>query len=377
MNDSTRKMTIGLVRWNADYTKQAGVTTISLSLAKAWKKLGCEIVWIGPPLPSELSNLFTCFESEPTTSGLTQAALQAVAKQSIDLLVTFEPFTEGPAAAAVKSTIGIPFAHLGMHFASHLDASAIEAEDRTYRSADIIIYQCHWFLDNYISPKFGIDFVHNKPYIVVPFGVDTSVFTPRSLDTDEVEHPVLLFNGRLNRENCPAPEYDKGAEYLVQAIPSIIQHYKNLKVKFIGDGPQLPLLQEEVRANNITNNVEFLGELKSRHTLLRHLQETSIFVLPSICDVFPVAIVEAMAVGLPIISTTVGGISECLDDSCGILVEPARPDLLADAIMRLLSDVTLRHNMGQQARVKAVANYDWDIAASRTLNAFNESVLKL
>lgn len=374
--NATGKLTIGLVRWNADYTKQAGVTTISLSLARAWQKLGCEIVWIGPSLPPEFSNLFTYIESEPTTSGLIQGVLHALTKHSIDLLVTFEPFTEGPAAARVKDIEGIPFAHFGMHFANQDDSSLAIAEDETYNSADIIIYQCHWFLDNYVFPKFGVEFVHNKPYIVVPFGVDTAVFAPKHSEKEEAEYPTLLFNGRLNRENCPAPEYDKGAKYLVQAIPSIVKQYKNLKVKFIGDGPQLPLLQDDVRTTNITNNVEFLGELHSRHTLLQHLRSASVFVLPSVCDVFPVAIVEAMAAGLPIISTTVGGIPECVDDSCGILVEPARPGLLADTVMTLLADKALRHNMGRQARVKAAADYDWDIAAAKSLTAFRELGIK-
>src|SRR5260370_31179525 len=114
--DKTRKrLTIGLVRWNADYSKQAGVTTISLSLARAWRKLGCDIVWIGSPLPLEFSSLFTYVGSEPNTHSLTQGVIHALTKYEIDLLVTFEPFIEGPAAAAVKITKDIPFAHVGMH----------------------------------------------------------------------------------------------------------------------------------------------------------------------------------------------------------------------------------------------------------------------
>ena len=379
MDNVTRNVTIGLFRWNTDYSKQAGVTTIALALAQAWQQLGCQIFWIGSAPPSAIAHRLTWIDCPPTTPGLIQGVYRALAQEPIDLFVTFEPFTEGPAAATVKAQTGIPFVHLGMHFANNEDPQASHAEMFTYRSADMIVYQCRWFLNHYIAPKFGPAFAEHKPSIVVPFGVDTTIFSPRPPTVKAPDRPILLFNGRLNQENCAAPEYDKGAHYLITAIPKLVQHYSNLKVIVVGNGPQLPQLQAIAQASEITQHVTFLGEVDDRHRLIAHLQQASIFVLPSVCDVFPVAIVEAMASGLPIVSTTVGGIPECVHapngtgetgEACGILVEPARSDLLAHAILKLLSNSALRQQMGQQAREKATSEYDWSVAASKTLVAF-------
>ncbi len=312
------------------------------------------------PLENEKYD-FTFYNVAGDAESLYQGILQAMHDTAIDVMVTFEPFNEGQAASRATGATGLPLVHVGMHFA-HTNADK-KAEQDIYAAADGLVFQCHWFPEHYLTDRYGSAFIEGKPMVVAPFGADTQFFTPKVDASGGRKTKQILFAGRLNRENCRAPEYDKGAAYLIRSMPEVLARMPDARAQVIGDGPQLEMLKAEAQKLGLAASVEFSGQVASRQGLLEAMNNSSLFVLPSVCDVFPVAILEAMAAGLPVVSTTVGGIDECIDVSCGALVKPKDPSALAEAICDLLGNDARREQLGREARQRAIQRHDWHVAA--------------
>src|SRR4029079_10891945 len=120
-----------------------------------------------------------------------------------------------------------------------------------------------------------------------------------------------------------------------------------------GDGPLGPVLREKVRAAGLDAHVSFEGTVSQPEHLLAR---ADLFVLSSLSEGLPVVILEAMAAGLPVISTRVGGVPEVLTPEAGWLCEPGRTDSLVAAILAAVNDPDLAA-MGRAARRLAFANF--------------------
>jgi glycosyltransferase involved in cell wall biosynthesis len=108
--------------------------------------------------------------------------------------------------------------------------------------------------------------------------------------------------------------------------------------------------------------------------LFELLARTSVFVLPSAIDKSPYSILEAMFAGVPVVSTTVGGIPELVVDGVtGLLVPPEDPVALADAIDRLLADDELRTRMGEAGRARAFERFDARVTTAQLLQVIAEA----
>jgi glycosyltransferase involved in cell wall biosynthesis len=112
----------------------------------------------------------------------------------------------------------------------------------------------------------------------------------------------------------------------------------------------------------------------SRSELVREFAEADFLVLPSRFEPFGIVLLEAMAAGLPVIASRVGGIPEIVtEEETGLLVEPDNPDRLADALWLLCQDESLRFSMGRMARER-VKRYAWDSVIPRILSVFAEAL---
>ena len=152
--------------------------------------------------------------------------------------------------------------------------------------------------------------------------------------------PVLLFVGRLMRE--------KGVFDLVEALRELRLEVA-CRLVVAGDGPAAPEMRGRVARLGLTSVVTFCGYLGG-DDLQRAYRQADVFVLPTYyAEGFPTVIVEAMGAGLPIVTTLLRGALDHLDEGVNALfVEPRRPDLLADALRRLLADDDLRVAMGRR-----------------------------
>lgn len=144
----------------------------------------------------------------------------------------------------------------------------------------------------------------------------------------------------------------KGVEELVQAWAML----QPADWRLIIVGPGKADYQQQLLDKYQTENMEFLGE-KDHDSAMQLMADAEIFVLPSYTEGFPNVVVEAMALGKPIIATRVGAIPEMLADECGILIEPNDEVALQAALLKLMSDEELRCHLGKRAKERAESLY--------------------
>jgi glycosyltransferase involved in cell wall biosynthesis len=172
------------------------------------------------------------------------------------------------------------------------------------------------------------------------------VATPPGNDPRPSRVPLIVSVGRLKRP--------KDFATLVLAVARL----KRLpfRLQIVGDGPDRDEIRAAVAAAGLEDRVELLGE---RHDVPELLAEADVFVLSSRSEGLPIALLEAMAHGLPVVASDVGGISEALvHGDSGLLVPPADPAALADALGALLTDAELRERLGMSARIRCETSFE-------------------
>ncbi|WP_425084702.1 glycosyltransferase family 4 protein [Ruegeria profundi] len=184
-----------------------------------------------------------------------------------------------------------------------------------------------------------------------------------SQGTSERSRPHLLFIGRLAGV--------KGVPVLLEALSRLAPDVPDLRVTLIGDGPERGDLEARTHALGLSSVVKFAGYL-SQSKVADMLSEADVLVLPSFAEGVPVTLMEAMASGLPVLATRVGGISELVEDGVsGYLVPPGNADALTARLRDLLSDADLRARMGQEGRAKVTAEFNQKTEASRLAKLIN------
>lgn len=157
---------------------------------------------------------------------------------------------------------------------------------------------------------------------------------------------------------------EKGLNYLVEAAALIPDVHKRLRFVIVGDGACRPELEKLVRKKGLEDCFHFSG---FQSIASDHLKSFDIFALPSLSEGLSSAILEAMASSLPIVATDVGGIPELVTNGDnGLLVTPANPGALADAIRRLADHPEESLRMGQRGRERMEAQFTLERKISET-----------
>lgn len=143
----------------------------------------------------------------------------------------------------------------------------------------------------------------------------------------------------------------KGLSYLLEALVEVRKKYPHVQARIYGEGPLREDLLRQAQNLGLNGNSILAGAFTSREQLAHIMAETDVFVMPSILEGQPVALVEAMSYGKPIIATTVGGIPELITDGKNGLLCPAQDSIsLAEKIGLLAEDDSLRETLGRSAR---------------------------
>jgi SAM-dependent methyltransferase len=165
--------------------------------------------------------------------------------------------------------------------------------------------------------------------------------------------------------------YKKGFDVLLKALPFVLEKYPTVKVMIGGDGPIISELKELVSILGITSSVQFIGRIPWTD-VPDFLAAADIFVLPSLrdpagnLDGLPTVLLEAMGCGSAIIASDIGGVSLAIQNKeNGLLVTPGSVEELTQALLVLLTDLTLREELGMQARRKVVDELNWDNVVRR------------
>ena len=155
----------------------------------------------------------------------------------------------------------------------------------------------------------------------------------------------------------------KGHRDLVAAIGRIAARLPGVHLAIAGRGDLAETLMQDARAQRFENRLHLLG---LRGDVADLLASADAFVLPSRSEGLPLALLEAMFAGLPIVATRVGEVPDALaDGGAGLLVQPGRPEELAGAIERILTDADLARTLGARARERAAAQFDIATMAGR------------
>ena len=161
----------------------------------------------------------------------------------------------------------------------------------------------------------------------------------------------------------------KGTSVLLDAVAHLQRRSVTVRLRIVGSGRLMPALRERARTLGLESKVEFLGQLDSTG-VRRALDAADVFVMPSLTEGLPRALLEAMAKGLPAVASAVGGIPELLPPE--FLVPPGRPELLAERIDWLMTAGAAREAAGVRNASVAHAYHEREQAAIR--RAFCQSV---
>lgn len=239
----------------------------------------------------------------------------------------------------------------GVDISQNLLQFGADMYDDLFADCDLLLPSTGFFRDRLI--QLGCD---DHKTVLHYLGIDTSTFkfTPRLPPAD----------GRIRLATVARLTEKKGIEYSLQAIAKAREVYPNLQFDLIGDGHLRPSLEQMIHSLGLNDSVNLLGA-KTRDELIAILNQAHLFLHPSVTpesgdqEGSPVAIQEAMAMGLPILSTTHAGIPELVEDGVsGFLVPERDADALAEKLIALIQHPERWAAMGQAGRARVEQQRD-------------------
>jgi len=274
--------------------------------------------------------------------------------------------------------------HLHAHWATYPSTSAMLASRRlgkpysfTAHAHDIFL-EDHLLADKMRTAAFGVTISEfNRRYLagkispaaqqcmrIVHCGVRPAGF---AFAPDGRQPGLIVAVGRLDEI--------KGFRHLVDACQLLAERAVSFDCVVIGEGPLRPELEARIQGAGLAGRVKLLGALK-QEDVRAHLSRAAMFVLPSVVtargdrDGIPVALMEAMAVGLPVVSTRVSGIPELVEHGVsGLLADPGDPRALAQCIEQVLADPAGAREMATVARRTVERDFDVAVEAGKLLAA--------
>ena len=160
--------------------------------------------------------------------------------------------------------------------------------------------------------------------------------------------------------------HQKAHEFLIAAMPPVLQEFPDVKVGICGDGFLRPQLEAQIHALGLQKTVFLLGKFDS---VTKFLAAADLFILPSRWEGLPIALLEAMSAGLPVVATRVEGVDEVVvDQEHGLLVPVGDVSALSDAILQLLRNPHVRREMGMAAKHRLLEAYSIDHMGEKYLS---------
>lgn len=216
--------------------------------------------------------------------------------------------------------------------------------------------------------------------MVIHCGVDTQHFHPQDEEHNGAVPPGITRNRPLTLCCIGTLHEVKGQHFLLEACRLLKERDVDLRCHFIGDGPDREALVEQSLEAGISDWIHFHGQ-QPRAEIARLLGDADVVVAPSVPssdgrrEGIPVALMEAMASGVPVVASRLTGIPELVDDGVsGLLTPPGDAMALADALERLWLEPSLRRRLGRAAREKVLAEFDLHTNAAILARHFNAEV---
>ncbi|MBN1222368.1 MAG: glycosyltransferase family 4 protein [Candidatus Aminicenantes bacterium] len=266
----------------------------------------------------------------------------------------------GLSPVVVHTLHGIHYLHYRNFVLKHL---FILQEKYLSRFTDAVIFVCDADRDKGRQWRL----VPEDRQVVVKNGLDFSLYESEArkdpdgmlMDRD-ASNPIVGTIARLHRQ--------KGISYLLKAAAIIRNDFPDLKVRIVGGGPLRSRLERLARSLGLYETVFFLGERKDVPSLLSRFD---VFVLPSLWEGLPYSVLEAAALGKPVVATDVDGVRELIrHDETGLLVPPGKTGAMADAVKRLLDDRQYALQLGRNLRDDIRSRFTLDRMVSQVQDLY-------
>ena len=238
-------------------------------------------------------------------------------------------------------------------------------------NSDYIIFNSSYTRDELLK------FSTPKKYCIIPStlnlqkfksGKSTKLRRKINLPDDSL---IILYIGYLIEK--------KGVCYLIEVMSDVIKKIKNVHLVIGGDGFEAEKLKKLVKKHRLDHSVTFLGWV-DHNDLPDYYRDADLFVLPSIIDskgeteTLGMVLVEAMASGVPVIGSKVGGIPDVIKPNVGLLTEPKNPADIAQKLLHLLPNKTKRQKMGLAGVKWAHENFSWENISKHYLKVYQEII---
>jgi glycosyltransferase involved in cell wall biosynthesis len=229
------------------------------------------------------------------------------------------------------------------------------AERRNVHAASAVITPSRFAADA-IARHYGVDpaRVHSIPH---GFDIDSWCALLDAAPSRTESRPTVLAVAKLYPR--------KGIDTLLTAVAELRGRMPDLRARIVGGGPDASRLHALSRQLDLTDTVEFLGDVADRGHLAQLFRDADLFCLPSRLETFGFVFIEAMAAGLPVIAADAGAAPEVLGGA-GILIAPNDAGAFAEAIAELLANAQGRSDMGRRGAARAAA-FPWKAATDRYL----------
>ncbi|WP_416139513.1 glycosyltransferase [Halomonas sp. HK25] len=283
-------------------------------------------------------------------------------EQAFDLVHVHTPFVAHYAGIKLGRRLGVPVvATYHTLFEEYLHHYVRWVPDRWLRFAArrFSVRQCHQ-LDGLIAPsqamrealaRYGV----STPMAVIPTGLALETFTRPQEESDfrsryglPPESRLLLFVGRAAHE--------KNIGFLIEMLPRVLAEHPDARLIITGEGPAQDALARQAREAGLSDAVVFLGYLDRDGPLQAAYRAADLFVFASRTETQGLVLLEALALGTPVVSTAVMGTRDVLRDGEGCLIAEDDLDDFAAKVNRLLGDDNLRQTLAKRARSYAA---DW------------------
>jgi glycosyltransferase involved in cell wall biosynthesis len=210
-----------------------------------------------------------------------------------------------------------------------------------------------------ISRAFNLPF---QKFRIIPNGIRTDLFYP----IPEIQREK---NRIMVTSSADTPL--KGLFYLLQAVAQISQN-RRIRLVIVGKPPQNGAVQEMINRLGIGKYITFTGRIDN-DVYVQHYARASLAVVPSVYEGFGLPAGEAMACGVPVVSTTGGALPEVVGNA-GLLVPPADTEALANAIISILDHPDRARQMGHNGYERVRRQFTWEKAAELTIEAYRETI---
>lgn len=309
-----------------------------------------------------------------------QKMMQLTAREKFDVLHVHWVLPNAPAAALVAQFRKLPLV-ISMHGSDVFMAEKNRAFGATARWC---FDRAQWLTacsDELMQRALALG-ADESTTEWIPYGADAKAFHVDSAAAQRVRDALHLQNDDVMILAVGRLVYKKGFEFLIAAMPEILQRAPHARLVLVGYGDLRDELETQAHALGLNGEVTFAGRVP-REQIPAYFGAADIVSVPSVRDAagnvdgLPNVVLEGMAAGKAIVASNIAGFPDVIDDGAsGLLVPEKKSDALADAVVALARDARLRAALGERAREKIHTQLNWENVARRFIRVYEQVTQK-